>query len=153
MITPIWANQILDGIAKKKGKYRKRPELIFRRSNYPHGFYRPAGWRNNRQIVIFATESVASGINKEMLLHEISHWLTPVKTKAYFNGEKQPRRQWHTVAFYRRLFRYCQEYHLEYADYKSEFWYMPRSSKIAFSQVYGVSWLPSILQSTDKPIE
>jgi hypothetical protein len=151
MDNPKWATDLLKEIALKEGKYRKMPYLTFSLSKRHwngqrigwHGHFQPRG---RGEIVIFAPYKMHKDSTfcfdqeKEMLLHEISHWLVPGKATIYFYGERRPKNEWHTKKFYRKLFRFCQQYEIPYADFKSEFTYMPRNSKKAYEQIYKKPW-------------
>ena len=135
--TPKWATTILVHQALKHGKYRKRPTMIFKKGRHWHGHYNPA----YNEIVIFTPHRTKKTdtftlSGEQLVLHEIAHWLVRPKLRGYSN-----KRYWHDKRFYRKVFRLCKEYNLSYADYKSEFWYKPRASKKAFSQIYKCSWL------------
>lgn len=151
--TPQWATKILEHQALKHGKYRKMPLLTFklgrRGSRYWHGHYQPPYGCTPDEIVIFApnktkaTDTFTFYKGEAILLHEIAHWLVPSKKhyKIYGGNKYVSRREFHSRAFYRKVFRLCKEYNLPYYAYKSEFSYMPRNSKKAFAQIYKCSWL------------
>src|SRR3990167_8150803 len=127
MDTPKWAEDIFKEVALQHGKYRKRPRLVFKqgRNGSWHGNWNSLYW----QITMYApyklkkTDQFTWDADKELLLHEIAHWLTP--------------RQHHNKKFYRKLFRLCQKYNLDTNGLAHEFWYKPRGAHKAYEQVYG----------------
>lgn len=129
MEVPKWATDLLRDVALQHGKYRKRPTLIFKKSNYWHGNWRWNGWTGEERITIYApyhskkTDTFVFDTGKKMLLHEIAHWLTP--------GEN------HNKKFYRKLFRLCQKYEIDKKVMRQEFNYRPKGAKKAYKQIYG----------------
>lgn len=102
MKEPKWATNLLDQVCKDEGR-SKKPKFKWFVSKYrssTSGYYSP------RRRIIFIREGTLGKDHKQVLLHEICHWLTQPRgssQRVFFFGDKRKRRSFHNKRFWLKL--------------------------------------------------
>jgi len=112
--TPTWATQLLLQVCKDEGR-SKAPDLIWKYNRYGScGYYSP--WKGNKQAGLICIKTKEGDTQeKQVLLHEVSHWLTrPNKWKIV-----SKRRTWHNKRFYLKLDELLKRYNCWTIEYQN----------------------------------
>jgi hypothetical protein len=117
-----WFYDLLAEVTKAHGKFRNRPQLIFRTTHYcDHGCYK-YGWYQKARIILTLRSKEQNDSNKYMLLHEIAHYLT------HGHG--------HDKKFYKMCFSLYKQYNIPQNLVEHEFHYK-KNSKSVYQKMTG----------------
>lgn len=130
MVHPNWATELLQQVCKDESRsFKKSPKFNWgysRVSKFSSGHYNP------RSNVIRVVQGTSGEDHKQVLLHEICHWLTRPRgstKRVFFYGERRKKKNWHGKKFYVKLNQLLTRYDCLTTAYRErENSYMKRSA-------------------------